>query len=299
MAGYKPDLDQVLAAVLQLSKDRKNGYGGYAQGLMNMEELGPHQGGNWPLTAEFIKRNFGKPKDRDNPENSGYVETMRGRSHVRLEWEVQNYLRPYAPELYRAYESVFSPDLAGDRDYEYLVARSKSDVEVRDQRPDARPEGPPRVRRYKKIKGTTPREEMQAASEVTPEEKPTPKWLERNPTAAPRREMYAQEARTRLMLVDGALQLLAMRLKDDDLIVDFAKARTYKEDKELEDRDRSMYFRYMDLRESGKRPKAAKQIIADAEGISLRRVEQIVESQRALAGEEPRGRGRPKKEERQ
>jgi hypothetical protein len=227
--------------VLQLLKDRKNSIGGYAMGLINMEELGPHQGGNWPFSAEFIKRSFGIAEDKDDPE-SVYVLTARARSHIRLEQEIREWLQPHCPEAYRALNSLFSPDIAGDRDYEYLVKKS---------------------------------------NEQTKHGRLAAEWL---------------------TLVRFAIDTLALRLWEDKIMVDYAKRRTQVEDKQFEDQHKAYYERYLDLREEGKGPKAAKQQLAHEIGgmgtpISERRVEQIIEGQRLELGMGKRPPGRPRKDE--
>ncbi len=314
-----PSLDSVIRTVLQLSKDRKNSYGGYSGGVMNLEEMGPHQGGNWPFSAEFIRRSFGIPKDRDDPE-SDYVLTLRARSHRRLEEVAENYLRPYAPQQWRAWNSIFSPDTAGDRDYEWLRYQASGERPRYEPDPDwriANRELSDGRRLYERVKGTLEKpeggvrisdeERIRAAMFEGPGNRPfrergwkpgeEPGWLKARPTVLPEKRDFARDAKGYLVLVDMALELLAMRLLHDELIADFAKQRTVSEEKDLARRYKQIYARYLDLRDAGWKPKQAKEKIAEEEGITVRRVEQITEAERAEAGLERRPRGRPRKGE--
>src|SRR5215207_8052832 len=115
--------------IVQLSRDRKNGVGGYAASLKDFAEMGPPSGEHWPLSAEQIRRAFGVPANREDPE-SPYVQTERGESHVLLERAARQ-LRRHVPHLYEAWNSLYSPDLSGDRDYDWVLERARKGVRRR------------------------------------------------------------------------------------------------------------------------------------------------------------------------
>lgn len=232
-----PDLDEQWQHVFQLSRDRKNGYGGGSEGIINFEEKGAHGGDSWPLTAESIRRKFGEPADRGDPE-SPYVINLRAKSHALLEQKIRDYLKPYFGPQYRAYNDVFGPDTAGDRDFEHLE---------------------------KLATGSGPN---------------------------------AGRARTTLLFAKMAVDILTWELRDERLLVQYAEAQQAKNpDKDTEVDNQDLYLRYRELRNRGVRPKDAKEKVAAEWRVGRRRAEQIIAGQRLKAGEEPRERGRPRKEQ--
>lgn len=255
-----PDLDEQWLNVLQLSKDRKNGFGGYSGGIINMEELGAHGPGNWPLSAESIRRSFGVPIDSTDPDHSEYALNLRAQSHVELE-KTYRQMKIVAPNSARAWNSIFHPDESGDRDYDWLKQKADGVITLDD----------------------------------------LAHWIDAGETdeylIRLRKQEFARYASGYLILVDFCLDSMTHKLMHTELLVKFARARTVREDAEMEERNEAIYLRFLDLRDRGKRPQDAKRLVAREKGISERWAEQIIAGQRERLGMAPRPARRPRKDE--
>jgi hypothetical protein len=114
----KVPFDEQRRNVVQLLRDRKNDLQGVAS-FKDFEEMGPQQGGQWPFSAEYVKRAFGTPVDPKDPD-SEYVEHPRGASHALMEKRLEQ-LRAGAWVLWKAVNEVYPRDEGGERDYDRLV----------------------------------------------------------------------------------------------------------------------------------------------------------------------------------
>lgn len=116
--------------VRQLLRDRKNWLGGHEEGIKDFAEMGAHQGGNWPLSAESIRRQFGVAKNKEDRDNSEYVSLLRAGSHAILEEKLVE-LKLYAFSLWQAVTQIYPEDGAGDKDYDWYAAKAKRNVPLR------------------------------------------------------------------------------------------------------------------------------------------------------------------------
>lgn len=259
--------------VLQLSKDRANGIPGLSKSIKDWEEMGAIDGGHAPFSAESLKRNFGVPIDGSDPE-SPWEEHIRAESHRRLDEEV-NWLRATAPELYRAYHCCFSPDLSGDRDYHYLLAQ---------------------VREFEACE-----RELELAQEWRNLPRDHPNHLSHaDAVSLLERTKYLAGQSRLASQVEAALGLLTQRLWRDDLIVEFARMRTLREETEMSTRNTNVYNLFRKVTEPppdgyGNSVKDAYRTIRQEYGLSERRAQEIVASKTEEMTGEKRKRGRPRK----
>lgn len=99
-----------------------------------------------------------------------------------------------------------------------------------------------------------------------------------------------------MFLVDSALDLLASYCQYDDLLVIYARARSKREEKEMEQRNaRIVEYYAQEKRVPERSEKTAARLTAVEYGISADRVRQIARLHREEMGEEKRPRGRPSK----
>lgn len=106
------------------------------------------------------------------------------------------------------------------------------------------------------------------------------------------------DAASFIRIYDCCIDLLALWfvMQNIELYATFARRKTIREEKKAEEFNKRLYYRYMDLEAQNKKAKDIKDIIsAEEAGLSHRRIEQIVQSQREILGKEKRDRGRPSK----
>lgn len=252
--------------IVQLSRDRKNAVGGYSAGLKDFSEMGPPSGEHWPLSAEQISRAFGVPKERGNPE-SVYVMTLRAESHVLLEQAAER-LRHHVPYLYAAWDRVFDPDSAGDRDYEWFQKR------VEDARRRA--------------------EVLKSDLDDLPLARKRQKWAEIKEQFATWSRQATQTAEL-LERCNLFLDMLTLQLMSEELIVEFATRMTRLAEQAMEDENKRIFDEYLDFLNQ-KPKKEARKLICRKHGISDATLYRIEANHRQEQGLPARGPGRPKKE---
>lgn len=269
--------------VLQLAKDRKGKYGGYVEGIRDFAEMGAHQGGQWPLAAEAIKRKFGEPTMKrpdgtptDDPEESVYELTAKAKSHLLFERE-HDRLWWVLPEAASAIDEIFSPDTGGCRDWDRWKQKAAQRALLEQEMKD---EGP-----------AVPNEEESYEEEAA---------RKREEAARRERHKLALDAERKVLQAEAGLILITHRLLRQPLFVDFGRRMTLGEEKTMEERNRGLYLRHKELLETTdpdtSRPyaptKAYAQLMKET-GISTSRLEVIVRLQREKEGEPKRGQGRP------
>ena len=283
----KVNFDRQRENVVQLLRDRGNDLV-TGNTLRDFQEMGAHQGGRMIFTAEYIRRYFGVPKNRDDDAiyTDEYVEHIRGASHVVLEKRLQE-LRREAPPLWRAVNRVFPRDEGGDRDYERLKKRAAGagekvkedrydDLKNRDLNDELERR---RVSGYETLKKASREQKVQ---ELLHDDH--------------RRVRRANQAKHDLRLCDRGIDVLTLYCQEDDLFVEFARARTVREEGKMEEMHAQIEAEYEDMKSRpGNSEKDAAEIVADRWGISFQSVRRIAESQRLARGEEKREPGRPKK----
>ena len=283
----KVAFDRQRENVLQLLRDRGNDLV-TGNTLRDFQEMGAHQGGRMVFTAEYIRRYFGVPKTKDEDAiyTEEYVEHVRGASHVVLEKRLQE-LRREAPPLWRAINRVFPRDEAGDKDYERLKKQAAGAGEkVDDERyADWKNRDLDKEIERRRISGY---ETIQKAS--------TERKVQELLHDDHRRVRRANQAKQDLWLCDRGIDVLTLYCQEDDLFVEFARARTVREEGEMEGMHAQIEAEYEDLKAiPGNSEKDAAEIVADRWGISPQSVRRIAEGQRLARGEEKRGPGRPRK----
>lgn len=259
--------------VLQLSKDRANGIPGLSNSIKDWEEMGAIDGGHAPFNAESLKRNFGVPIDGSDPD-SEWEEHIRASSHRRLEEEILH-LRDIAPELYRAYQGCFSPDLSADRDYDFLLSQAR------------------------KFEAAERELELAQAWRNLPQGHPNHLSHDDAMSLLERTKYLAGQSRLASQ-VEAALGLLTQRLWRDNLIVEFARMRTMREETEMSSRNTNVYNLFRKVTEPppdgyGNSVKDAYRTIRQEYGLSERRAQEIVASKTEQLTGEKRKRGRPRK----
>ena len=316
MRSIRPKIsfDRQRENVLQLLRDRSNDLTSGST-IKDFAEMGAHQGGGDVFTAEYVKRHFGKPKDEENPD-SEYMETLRGISHLLLEKRLRE-LEKTAPLLRSKVNTMYPRQGGGHRDYEWFTALAKGlalAIEERhaEREAEALSLGPKRIQveeveRLAAELENPPElfpEKLQAAYErarerLTLSEAQQEEFV--RILVAARGDREAALARLRdlrkdLYLCDLGVDLLTLLCRNDDLFVEFARARTVREEKAMEESNARIAADYEDRKA---RPdiseKEAAEIVADLNGISVSRVRQIAEGQRLARGEEKRRPGRPRK----
>lgn len=288
----KVSFDRQRLNVLQLLRDRSNDLTSGSM-IKDFAEMGAHQGGGDVFTAEYIKRAFGKPEDKANPD-SEYVEVLRGASHVLLEKRLIE-LDRVAPILAGKVRDLFPREGGGHRDYEWHTKRARR-LEERagelDQDEALRPVEPGEKPgefhwRKNKASGDVPDSEFARTARLQSERKQL-----RDSCRA-----RARALRKDLYLCDLGIDLLALMCQEDDLFVEFARVRTVLEDEKMEEQNAAIASEYEESKaRRGTSEKEAAQTVGDRWGISASRVRQIAEGQRLARGEEKRKPGRPKKE---
>lgn len=269
--------------VLQLSKDRKNAIGGYHQSVKDFPEMGAVAGGHWTLSNESLVRSHGTPVDPKDPE-SEWKESIKGWSHNRLEEEIK-WLDRTSSDLYTAYQAVFSPDHAGDSDYDQLKKQAQEFEEL-EQRIEhfVKNVSLPRVNLHQHS-----RERVEGARKMREEAR-------KDLLSMLARKKYLAGQQLLFERVNAALKLLTHRLWQDDLLVEYARLRTKDEDRTMEQRNESIYQRFLELTEEwGDKPEVAYRTIMKETGLSDRRAKEIVQKRREAHTGEKRPRGRPKR----
>jgi hypothetical protein len=231
--------------------------------MKDFGEMGAHQGGNWPLSAESIKRKFGKPK-RGHDQNDGeYFETIRAASHQMIEFALEHYLKQVAHESYLCLNHIFSADNSGDNDWESLKKRATLKLD------------PVTQAQWDKMNA-----------------------LERtNLINAKKRHLDAE--RTYLQCQAG-ITLITHLLWHVDLFVEYARRRTKHEEESNAEKGRRIYLEFKSLTTAqpegrGLSSKRAYKVLEKDYGVSVSRLEQIVALQRQeVDGLPPRAPGRPK-----
>lgn len=278
----KISFDRQRENVLQLLRDRANDLTSGSM-IKDFAEMGSHQGGGDVFTAEYIKRAFGRPVDKTNPD-AEYVEHLRGASHVLLEKRLAELART-APLLWRKVDEIFPREGGGDRDYEWwqkLAARLRENA-----------------RRVSQMEGTEHDEPRPPrvggrVSDAAVEAYAAKHWADREASRA--LIARAKEAEKDLYLCDLGVDLLTLICLEDKLFVEFAAARTVREEAEMEESNSRIAAEYEDLKaKPSTSEKDAAETVAVRNGISAGRVRQIAESQRLARGEEKRKPGRPRK----
>lgn len=298
--------------VVQLSRDRKNGYGGYAAGLKDFAEMGPPSGEHWPLSAESIRRAFGVPQEDDDPAST-YVLLLRAESHAALEQAARE-LRAHAPGLHAAWSAAYSVDLGGDRDHDAAKSQAeraaKRAQDLADSARDTRREARRHRALARELTG-----KLQRIKDVSGRE--ALGWEEAKKLARERRRQLdlwkrkmgrAGELEQEAVVVHGLawgprslaakadlfLDLLTLALRDHELVVQFARQQTRLEEQAQDDRDRRVWDEYQELLVRHPK-KVAREMVCNAYGIHDRTLARIEESKREELGLEKRPRGRPPK----
>lgn len=88
----------------------------------------------------------------------------------------------------------------------------------------------------------------------------------------------ASWAQNIIQLYDWGLDLLTLRLWEVELTVKFAKPRSKREEGEMKERNRNLAAQYRDYVRRGLTPTEAKKNLEHLYGISMRRIEQILEA---------------------
>lgn len=252
--------------IVQLSRDRKNEIGGYYAGLRDFSEMGPHSGEHMGMSAEQIRRAFGVPADKSDPE-SEYVLTLRMQCHGLLENAAEE-LREHAPKLYGAWDRVFDPDTSGDRDYEWYQQRVQ----------DAR-------RRVEIMKSDL--DELPLARQKQERERMRRDFA----------QWVRQAVETGLLLerCDLFIDMLTRKLMHEELVVDFATRMTRLQEKKMEEENQRIWDEYLDLR-NRKPAKEAKVLVCRKHGISESTLARIEQGRRQEMGLPARKPGRPRKD---
>lgn len=299
---HKISRDEQRINVKQLLSDRKDGVGGYATSIKDFENMGPCQGGNWPFSAESLRRAFGKPEDKEDSFESDYLLTKWAESHRLLENHIEGRgswpsdLKQHCYSIYAAINAVFPRDTGatwvpgnlpiggGNRDYEWLrdfafgMSELEADLEVKKRKKNDKEK-----QREKEDRPLTDEElawaGLQARREVDALE-----------AEHDRREM----ARGLLIRVDIGIDYLVEALKNEDLFVKFARAMTIREAKEKDSRNAGVADFYEAQKASGKTGAAAALATRAEFGVSDRTIRRILEDKRLANGEPKRSRGRPK-----
>lgn len=264
--GESMSFEEQRMNIVQLSRDRKNEIGGYHAGVRDFGEMGPPSGEHMGMSAEQIRRAFGVPVNKSDPE-SEYVLTLRMQCHGLLESAAEA-LREHAPKLYGAWDRVFDPDTSGDRDYEWYQkrvedARRRAEIMKRDmdELPLAR----------KKQEGE--RMKRQFAQ-----------WVRQ-----------AVDNALLLERCDLFIDMLTRKLMEEELVVDFATRMTRLQEEQMEVENQRIWDEYLDLKNS-KPTKEAKTLVCRKHGISESTLARIEQSRRQEMGLPPRKPGRPRKE---
>lgn len=278
----KVSFDRQRENVLQLLKDRANDLTSGSM-IKDFAEMGAHQGGGDVFTAEYIKRYFGRPVDKTNAD-AEYVEHLRGASHVLMEKYLQE-LKRTAPLLWRKVDKIFPREGGGDRDYDWW---KKLSARLREK-----------ARRISEMEGAereepAPPREGGRVSDAAVEAYASKRWADR--VASRALIARAKEAEKDLYLCDLGVDLLTLLCLEEDLFVEFARARSAQEDAQMEEQNAAIAADYEDLKaKPGTSEKDAAETVAVRNGISAGRVRQIAEGQRLARGEEKRKPGRPRK----
>lgn len=284
----KVPFDRQRENVLQLLRDRGNDLVS-GPTLKDFAEMGAHQGGRMVFTAEYIRRYFGVPKKHDSEDaiyTEEYVEHVRGASHVVLEKRLQE-LKREAPPLWRAVNRVFPRDEAGDRDYEEIFKKAAAGAgekvdneryaEWKNRDLDRELERR-RVSGYETLKKASRGQKVQ---ELLHDDH--------------RRIRRANQAKHGLWLCDRGIDVLTLYCQEDNLLVEFARARTVREEGKMEGMHAQIEAEYEDMKaRPGNSEKDAADIVGDRWGISFQSVRRIAEGQRLARGEDKRGPGRPR-----
>lgn len=272
--------------VLQLLRDRSNDLTSGST-IKDFAEMGPHQGGGDVFTAEYIRRHFGKPKDRDDPD-SEYVEVLRGVSHLLLEKRLQS-LKRVSPTLWSPVNKMFPRESGAHRDYDWYRARA-AQLKEKSRR---LAEGEDAVG---SLDEPRPPREGGRVSDAAIEAYAARRWAERS--AVRDLQMRASQAERELYLCGLGIDLLTTLCREDELFVEFARARTVREETAMEEQNAEIAGEYEERKaERGYSEKDAAESVAKKWNISSSRVRQIAEGQRLARGEPKRKPGRPRKED--
>ncbi len=281
-ARPKISFDRQRENVLQLLRDRSNDLTSGST-IKDFAEMGAHQGGGDVFTAEYIRRHFGKPKAKDDPD-SEYVEVLRGVSHLLLEKRLQS-LKRVAPSLWSPVNKMFPRESGAHRDYEWHKKRA-AELKEKARRLVEGSEA--------ELDEPRPPREGGRISDAAIEAYAAKRWAERS--AVRDLQMRAEQTERELYLCGLGIDLLTTLCREDELFVEFARARTVREERAMEEQNAEIANEYEERKaERGTPEKDAAQFVADKWVISPSRVRQIAEGQRLARGEPKRKPGRPKK----
>lgn len=271
--------DQMRLTVMTLLEDHSQIYQG-GESFPDFAELGPATAeGHFPLNATLIRRYFQHHPKEMNSISRYFLDSQEAQSHILLEaklWEMRREL----PDVVGPVDIIHFRSTAGTKDAKAI--RDRADLLGRV------------YGRYKQL-ARQGKEPSDIRSIIARDEKITP---QRVAEIVEHVAWSGARSQSFMRIYDCCIDLLALWFLNQgiDLYATLARRKTIREDKAGEEFNKQLYYRYMDLQVEGKKSKDIKDIIsAENCGISHRRIEQIVESQREEAGEEKRPRGRPKK----
>lgn len=286
----KQSFEELRITVIQLLEDHSQIYQG-GESFPDFAELGPATAeGHFPLNASLIRRYFQDHPKEMRVVSRYFLDSEEAKSHLLLEgklWEMRKQL----PDVVGPVDIIHFRSTAGNKDANAI--RQKADLHGRVygryrqlvKKQLQKKEKAPETFRLdlEKVKSTIAHEEH-----ITPERVAAiVEHVERN---GARSESF-------MRIYDCCIDLLTIWFlnQGEDLYATQARRKTIKQEKAGEEFNEQLYFRYMDLEAQGKKPKAIKATISGENGgISPRRIEQIVESQREQMGQQKRPPGRPK-----
>lgn len=271
--------EQMRLTVMQLLEDHSQIYQG-GESFPDFAELGPATAeGHFPLNATLIRRYFQNHPKEMNAISRYFLDGQEAESHILLEaklWEMRRAL----PDVVGPVDVIHFRSTAGNKDAKAIRDRANLNGRV-----------------YGKYMQLERREKKQEdiRSVIAREENISP---ERVTEIVQHVQMFGPRSESFMRIYDCCIDLLSIWFLNQgiDLYATAARRKTIREEKAGEEFNKTLYYRYMDLESEGKKAKDIKDIIrGENGGISHRRIEQIVESQREQEGEEKRPRGRPKK----
>jgi hypothetical protein len=194
--------------------------------------------------------------------------------------------------LYRAYQNCFDPDLGGDRDYDYIKKQSKLADGLYEQVRCIKPETFYAKFLAQRDRNGKPHTEENAAYLA--------ERARKEYEALVAKAKRAMEAQTFFEMVQAALVFLTHRLLSDKLLPEFARMRTMREEKQMQDRNMNIYLLYRKWTDPppdgyGEPVKVAYAKIFEEWGISRPHAEKVVASKHEDVTGEKRKQGRPKR----
>lgn len=271
--------EQMRLTVMQLLEDHSQIYQG-GESFPDFAELGPATAeGHFPLNATLIRRYFQNHPKEMNAISRYFLDGQEAQSHILLEaklWEMRREL----PDVVGPVDVIHFRSTAGNKDAKAI--RDRADL-------NGRVYG-----KYRQLERQG-KEPEAIKSMIARDEKLMP---ERIAAIVAHVERNGARSESFMRIYDCCIDLISIWFLNQgvDLYATLARRKTIREEKAGEEFNKQLYYRYMDLEAEGKKAKDIKDIISGENGgISHRRIEQIVESQREQEGEEKRPRGRPKK----